>query len=98
MHRKVKFPKFVISEPVFEEIRRTIGSLPAETGGVLGGNLETGAITDFFFDEHAICSEVIYTIDPGRINTVLQEWNEAAIHLTGIVHSHKPGCREPSPP
>lgn len=98
MHQKIKFPKFVFAESVFEEIRDSIGSLPAETGGVLGGNPATGEVTRFFFDKQAVRSAITYSVDANRINPVLAAWNADETNLVGMIHSHPPGSLEPSIP
>lgn len=98
MNAIVKIPKITFADSVSAEIQRTIGTFPAETGGVLGGNLQTGEITHFYFDEHAVRTPVTYTVEANRINPVIEEWNQADIHLMGFCHSHPRGCEQPSAP
>jgi proteasome lid subunit RPN8/RPN11 len=83
-----------ISLRVYEAIRNSIGSRPPESGGLLGGNLETGVVTEFFFDESANCTWAAYSPDVRTVNRVLEEeWNPQAIRLLGFVHSHPGRCK-----
>jgi len=85
-----------ISLAVLEQIRRTVGSLPPEHGGVLGGRPESGVVTEFFFDRSARRSTVTYSPDDQLLNRLFTEdWNPKGIRLMGFVHSH-PGLRQPS--
>jgi proteasome lid subunit RPN8/RPN11 len=98
MTQLIKLPTFTFSKSVLDEIKSTIGALPAETGGVLGGDPKTGEITHFHFDEDAPRSRVVYTVVADRINPVIQAWNEDDVHLAGFIHSHPRGLVHPSPP
>ena len=85
-----------ITLPVLEQIRNSIGSLPAEYGGVLGGRPESGVVTDFHFDRSAQRSKVTYTPDDQLLNRLFTEdWNPKGIRVMGFVHSH-PGHPRPS--
>jgi proteasome lid subunit RPN8/RPN11 len=97
MNKRIRFPKFIFEQSVLEEIRRTVGSLPAETGGLLGDD-GNGTISRFYFDREAVRSSVTYTVDPARINPIIDAWNAAGAHLCGFVHSHPSLCLEPSAP
>jgi len=97
MTKRIRLPKIVFEQSVFEQIRRTVGSLPAETGGVLGDD-GNGTITRFYFDREAVRSSVTYSVDPTRINRIIDAWNADGAHLCGFVHSHPRGCLEPSAP
>jgi proteasome lid subunit RPN8/RPN11 len=77
---------------------RTIGALPAERGGVLGGNPITGDVTHFYFDADADASATKYHLNADRINPIIESWNRTGVHLMGIVHSHPWGVAEPSGP
>ncbi len=86
-----------IKASVVDEIRRTVGSLPAEQGGALGGDREIGCITHFYFDRSARRTGATYSPDYRRLNRLFRdEWNPAGVNLLGIVHSHPPGARHPS--
>jgi molybdopterin/thiamine biosynthesis adenylyltransferase/proteasome lid subunit RPN8/RPN11 len=92
----VTVPKITIADNVYAEIQQTIGSLPAETGGVLGGNPRTGKVTQFFHDARARSSAVEYQVEASRLNPVIEDWNRHDIHLMGMIHSHPPGHETPS--
>jgi hypothetical protein len=85
-----------ISLAVLEQIRRTVGALPPEHGGVLGGCPDSGVVTEFFFDRSARRSSVTYSPDEQLLNRLFkEEWNPKGIRVMGFVHSH-PGLRQPS--
>ncbi len=81
-----------ITQRVLDEIRRTIGRSRPEQGGMLGGRLEDGIVTEFYFDESARRSGGAYSPDVETVNILLrEEWNPAGIRLLGFVHSHPSG-------
>ena len=83
-----------MTRSVYKQIQETIGRLPAEQGGILGGDREVGAITHFCFDGSARRSGVAYSPDHECLNRLLSEdWNPKGISLLGFVHSHPPGVR-----
>lgn len=83
-----------IKESVYEKIRSTVGRLPAETGGALGGNYEDNVITDFQYDAEAHQTGAIYSPNVEFLNHLFEnDWNPRGIRLLGFVHSHPPGCK-----
>ena len=85
-----------ITLAVLEQIRRTVGNLPPEHGGVLGGRPDSGVVTEFFFDGSARRSTVTYSPDDQLLNRLFTEdWNPKGIRVMGFVHSH-PGLSQPS--
>lgn len=87
-----------MSPAVFTQIKETIGSRKAETGGILGGNRKTCEVTHFCFDHvPQNCSSVAYTPNNAVLNKVLKsEWKPQGIEFLGSVHSHPPYFRHPS--
>jgi proteasome lid subunit RPN8/RPN11 len=86
-----------ITRSAYDAIRNSIGDQKAETGGILGGNRETGIISHFHFDAEASRGEAFYTPDCDTLNTLLdQVWNPKGVRLMGFVHSHPPCTRRPS--
>ena len=96
--------KVAFSPKAFEQIKKTIGSRPAESGGALFGkpeNLKSAIpyISDFVFDDGASATRVTYTINTKFLNPVIHDmWDNHALELHGIIHSHPGGCSRPSGP
>lgn len=81
-----------ISKSVYDEIMRTIGSIPPETGGILG--MKDNCISSFYYDEDGSGTDNTYIPDFKRINYVLQMWNLSGIEFAGIIHSHPSDMRQ----
>ena len=84
------------SSEVLEQIQETIGSRPAETGGILGTSDDGKTIDHFFFDEKASVSGVTYSPDTDTLNDVIEKWNDEGVMFCGFIHSHPRGCISPS--
>lgn len=94
-HRQTR--QLVISTSVFAEIQATIGQVPAETGGMLGGNRAKGLITKFHFDRSARRTGATYSPDYRALGQLLdKKWNPAGYDLIGFIHSHPQGIESPS--
>lgn len=77
-----------ICKNVKDEILKTIGSMEAESGGVLACKKEKG-IVDFYFDAEASCGKASYIPSLRAINRQVNEiWNCQGYYFGGIVHSH----------
>jgi proteasome lid subunit RPN8/RPN11 len=88
----------LITQSVLDAIHSTIGALPAEQGGLLGGRYEDGIVTDFEFDSTAVRSSGTYSPNTQVLNELLEnEWNPRGIRLLGFIHSHPPGMASLSP-
>jgi hypothetical protein len=86
-----------VTDHVYDQLARTIGDMPAEQGGMLGGRRRTGTVTHFAFDGSAQRSSATYSPDRGTLNQLLREnWNPNAVDLLGFAHSHPTGCWRPS--
>ena len=96
--------KIAFSPKAFEQLKKTIGSRHAESGGALFGKPEElrsaiPYIREFVFDGDASTSHVTYTINTKHLNPIIhQMWDEQKLELHGLVHSHPYGCRYPSGP
>lgn len=96
--------KVAFSPKAFEQIKKTIGSRPAESGGALFGKPEDlksaiPYISNFVFDDGANATRVTYTINTKFLNPVIHDmWDNHALELHGIIHSHPGGCSRPSGP
>lgn len=82
-------PQMVLPIKVWREIRDKVGSLPPESGGILGGS--GSRVTRFFFDKDA--SVTCFTYEPSyqTLNRVIEEWALEDVEFLGILHSH-PSC------
>jgi proteasome lid subunit RPN8/RPN11 len=90
-------PLFSISQELFDDIGRTIGSLPAETGGMLGGDRAHGRVTHFAFDVSSKNSRATYSPDTRALTDLLRNrWKKAGVQLMGFVHSHPSSMSRPS--
>jgi proteasome lid subunit RPN8/RPN11 len=86
-----------LSRDVYHEIARTIGSLPAESGGALGYAEGDNVVRYFKFDDDSRNSRATYTPDHVKLNEMFRsDWNPRGIRLAGFVHSHPAGCLRPS--
>jgi len=82
---------------VWKQIKESVGNLPAETGGPLGGSRDTFLVERFHFDRSARQSGVTYSPDYKELNRIFrEEWNPEGINLLGFVHSHPPHIWHPS--
>ncbi|MDP1793401.1 MAG: ThiF family adenylyltransferase [Acidimicrobiales bacterium] len=79
---------FELTPDVAANLRRTVGGLPVETGGLIGGSRLTGTVSKFWFDDGASASSITYDGDPTRHGPVLKAWNAAGDSWLGLVHSH----------
>jgi hypothetical protein len=86
--------RLVIARSVLGQIRATVGGLPAEHGGPLGGSRADGVVRAFHFDDTARQSGAAYSPDHERLNRLFaREWNPAGVNFLGFVHSHPPRLR-----
>ena len=81
-----------MTREVYEDIRREVGSRPAESGGILLGSRDDYKVRRFIFDLHGSCSSGGYDPDVAFINAVIKAaWEQDELALLGFVHSHPPG-------
>lgn len=82
-------PTLVLHWRVLEEVIKTIGNLPAESGGAIGGNGDGTHASIYHFDESSRNSAVTYSPDYKQLNRLFKsEWNPKGIRLRGFIHSH----------
>ena len=86
----------IITQHVWGEICSTIGSAPAETGGILGSGDGGRTIAHYYFDSTATTTGGTYTPDIDAINRKIAEWNTLGIPFIGFVHSHPGYHNSPS--
>lgn len=75
---------------VYQRIKDTIGSRPAETGGMLLGNPDTYEIYDFVMDLNSSNTSTSYQPNTTYLNGFLEK---SPYKFLGIVHSHPLGFR-----
>ena len=86
-----------ITQETYSRIAATVGTMPAEQGGPLGGDRRTGIVDSFVLDVTAERGAAIYTPDTSWLNSLFKtDWNPAGISLLGFVHSHPAGSVRPS--
>lgn len=73
----------------YREMICHIASQPSETGGILLGPIGSDDITDFSFDEGAVCSGATYSPNHVLLQQHMnEEWLPSGIDMKGFAHSH----------
>jgi len=84
--------EMVFVQEAYDEIIRTVGALPAESGGILLGNREDFVVQKFVFDSSGSTGPVSYDPDVKFLNQVVKkEYEENNLALLGFIHSHPRG-------
>ena len=82
-------PPIVMTRSVWRGIFRTVGMLPAESGGILLGPVGSNDVTGFYFDHTARCTGGTYAPDHVTLRQKMkEEWLPYGIDFKGFVHSH----------
>lgn len=82
-----------ITQSVYSAILKSVGKLPPESGGILGGREDDDFVTHFHFDSNAQCSTASYTPDLKTLGNLFRDWNSEGVRFMGVVHSHPFGYR-----
>lgn len=91
--------KMKILESAYNEIINTIGSRPAESGGLLFGKEDDMIVRKFVFDKNARTTRATYTFNTEFLNPEIKRiWNEEGLSCIGFIHSHPHGYGRLSPP
>lgn len=91
--------KMKILESAYNEIINTIGSRPAESGGLLFGKEDDMIVQKFVFDKHARITRSSYTFNTEFLNPEIKRiWNDEGLSCIGFIHSHPHGYGRLSPP
>ena len=96
MNTPAVIPPITFAHGVFQSIRDTIGTLPPESGGMLGGSFDTGLVSVFHFDELGKTTSSTCSPDTKSLNEILEAWNQRGLRLMAFPHSHPHGCPNPS--
>lgn len=83
--------KMVFSESAYNHINDTVGSFPAETGGILLGSLDDFKVQRFVFDPNGKTNSAAYDPDIDFLNKELKKARKEGLDLLGFVHSHPRG-------
>lgn len=87
----------IFERSVHDQIAATVGSIPAESGGMLGGRRNSSTVEHFFRDDAGATTATTYYPDMAAVNRQLREqWNPAGVNLLGFIHSHPRGSASPS--
>ena len=91
--------KMRFTESAYNEIINTIGSRPAESGGLLIGREDDYIVRKFLFDKGAKTTRTTYSFDVNYLNPEIKRlWDEEGLSCIGFIHSHPRGCEFPSSP
>ena len=96
MKTSTTIPPITIGHGVFQAIRDTIGKLPPESGGMLGGCFDSGLVSIFYFDALGKTTGSTYSPDTNTLNEVLEVWNQRGLRSMAYPHSHPHACPNPS--
>lgn len=77
---------------------QTVGSRPAESGGLLFGSRKDYVITKFLFDKDAETTRNTYSFNVGYLNPMIEKLGEEGLQLLGFVHSHPKAYKRLSEP
>ena len=78
-----------MTRQAFDKMMFAICSRPAESGGLLLGQVGSNDVSDFFFDAGGNFTRASYSPDYVTLSKKLkEEWVPAGIDFKGIVHSH----------
>lgn len=81
-----------IFKSTYDSIINTIGTLPPEKGGFLGG--VNNQVCVFQYDECAYSNNKVYYPSENISRNLLDKWTKEAIKFYGIIHSHRAGLTE----
>lgn len=98
---KQPFEALLMSKPVFQEIKQTIGSYPVETGGLLMGRIEDFRVTAFIFDNVSYKMRrraAVWYPHTESLNEQVETAERKGLLFLGVVHSHPRGFIHPSGP
>ena len=94
---EVDGPPIWVTEQAARQLMGTVGRVPAESGGPLGGDRRRGIVNSFVHDESAGVSRATYSPDVRRLNELFRTgWHPRGIDLQGFAHSHPAGSLTPS--
>jgi len=78
-------------------VAHCLAGLPDEACGLLGGNLETGAVVTCYPTRNLAASAKLYTVDPREHLQADRNAEAAGNSIVGVFHSHTHTDAYPSP-
>ena len=84
--------ELLLPRSIHRRILDTIGSVPAEAGGVLA--LRGNTVADYYYDHSADSGRRFYKPNASRITRQANLWLAQGLSFGGFIHSHPP--RKPS--
>ena len=97
MKNKYATIKYEFTPEFIQYLRKTVGSMPPETG-LIGGSSDGYHIDRAYFDSTAQVTGSTYTPDKEAVNAVLELWSHEDVSFLTVAHSHPEGCIYPSNP
>jgi proteasome lid subunit RPN8/RPN11 len=86
-------PPIYLSRHVCCKLMSTVGARRAESGGILLGPIGSNDVTDFYFDDSALCTGSTYSPDHLTLKRKMKEvWMPAGVDMKGFAHSHPGTC------
>jgi len=80
-----------------DRLLRSVGSLPAERGGIFVSRQGALLIEDFVFDDASDTSRSVYYPNADYLNTILErDYEPRGFRFVGVGHSHPSGLWRPS--
>jgi hypothetical protein len=80
-----------------DRLRHSVGSLPAERGGIFVSRQGPLFIEDFIFDDASDTSRSVYNPNADYLNTILErDYEPRGFRFVGVGHSHPSGLWRPS--
>lgn len=77
-----------ITPAIFDTLCRTVGTLPPESGAILGGSVDGRCIDRVWFDAPAGVGKSVYIPSQGPLLSAVQAWERENRCCIGVVHSH----------
>ncbi|WP_396602071.1 Mov34/MPN/PAD-1 family protein [Algibacter sp. R77976] len=87
-----------ITTSAYTEMLKTVGSRPAESGGLLFGSRKDWVVTKFLYDKNAKTTKSSYSFNVGYLNPMMDTLAEEGLQLLGFFHSHPQGYKQLSEP
>ncbi|MBI2806066.1 MAG: Mov34/MPN/PAD-1 family protein [Planctomycetes bacterium] len=89
-------PSIRMLQAPYLDIMRHLASVPHEAGGALIGLKGSPVVTHYVPDKNGKATAASFTLDAAGLNRVLKRMLECGLDCKGLVHSHPPGCGQPS--